>query len=174
MSHEAYQHVNSQWPEVVPELTGPEAVAAAKRLYRLAMGRPFKGTFKIVSGNRYTWVRNGVFSVNPARTGSGLETGWRDLVHMISHLCHQRLHPTWKPHGPEHHALERRLVAYVIEQGWLDGKLKKEPKPKVDPIVIRHKRVLQGIKRWTTKLKRAQTALKKLERQRRYYERKAA
>lgn len=167
---ERYHAVNSQWPAVVPELTGPEAIAAAKRLYRFAMKRPFKGKFRLVSGNRYTWIWSGTFLVNPKYTGRGAVNGWHDLVHFISHLCAGRLHPKAKPHGPQHHFLEKEMVEYVLRSGWLEGKLKPKPAVKASPVTIRAGRVEAGIKRWTTKLRRAETALKKLRRQKRYYE----
>lgn len=114
----AYEQVNGQWPDIVPALTGDEAITAAKRLYRFAMKKSWKGKWALTSGRRYTHPRRGVFYVNPGRKpGWGdpkLDSGWRDLVHMMSHYCHWRLHPGWKPHGPEHHAIEREMVAYVI------------------------------------------------------------
>jgi hypothetical protein len=169
-----YHHVNSLWPDTVPELDGQEAIAAAKRLYRLGIGHAYKGKWKLTSGQRYTWQRSHVFYVNPKYTGRGAVNGWHDLVHFMSHYCHWKLHPGWKPHGPEHHAIERRMVEYVIANGWLDGKLKSKAKTATaDVKAVRHARVLARIKTWQAKRKRADTALKKLERQRRYYERRA-
>lgn len=164
---EKYHAVNGQWPEVVPELTGPEAIAAGKRLYRAFSKhkRPWRGKWALTSGNRFTWPRGSTFYVNPARTGSGLETGWRDLVHMMSHYLHRELFPTRRPHDPRHHFLEKEMVAYIIKAGWLDGRLKAKPskaRPKPDRLAL----TLAAEKRWTTKLRRAQTALKKLTRQR--------
>lgn len=165
-----YAHVNGQWPETIPELTGPEALSAAKRLYRFAMKRAFRGRWKLVSGNRYTWTQSGVFCVNPKRTGAS-QPGWHDLVHMMSHHCARRLHPTAKPHGPQHHFIEKEMVEYVIKSGWLDGKLK--PKPPA-PKPTEHDKVLIGLKRWEAKRKRAETAIRKLKRRAKYYERKMA
>jgi hypothetical protein len=162
---EKYHAVNSQWPDVVPELDGPEAVAAAKRLYRFAMKRPWRGKWKIVSGNRYTWTHQGVFCVNPKYTGRGAVNGWHDLVHFMSHYCHRRLFPKAKPHGPAHHFLEKEMVAYVLKHGWLDGKLKRKPgKARAKPDAVA--RLEASEKRWTTKLRRATTALRKISRQR--------
>lgn len=42
--------------------------------------------------------------------------------------------------------------------------------PKTDVQIIRYERVIASRKRWETKLKRAQTALKKLKQKERYYE----
>jgi hypothetical protein len=55
-----YHSVNSRWPEGTHEgrdlrPSPQEAVAAARRLYRFAMKKPFPGKVRITSGNRYTW-----------------------------------------------------------------------------------------------------------------------
>lgn len=168
---EKYHAVNSQWPADLPDLTGEEAIAAAKRLYRFAMKKPWPGKWELTSGNRYTWARGRIFKVNPKRTG-WTETGWRDLVHMMSHYCHRQLFPKAKPHSGAHHFLEKEMVAYVIGQGWLKGTLRKPGKPaKADPRAVRHQRVLAGIERWEAKRKRAEKALAKLRRRATYYER---
>ena len=127
--HAKYHAVNGQWPETIPVLTGPEAISAAKRLYRFGMKRAFKGKWKLTSGRRYTWPRGGTFYVNPHRENwSEAKAGWQDLVHMMSHYCHQRLHPNHRSHDGRHHFLEKEMVVYVIRSGWLEGKLRR---PKV-------------------------------------------
>lgn len=166
MSETKYHSVNSKWPDTLPELSGEEALAAAKRLYRFAMKRAWRGKWKLTSGRRYTWPRGGTFYVNPKRDGWA-QGGWHDLVHMMSHYCHRQLRPQDKPHDPRHEYLERDMVAYVIRSGWLDGKLRKVPKPKPDTKVEKLASIEARIKRWRSKQKRAATALKKLERQQR-------
>lgn len=172
---ERYQSVNGAWPDTVPQLTAQEAVSAGRRLYRLAMGKSFRGTIKVTSGNRHTWIRRGVMSVNPNGRHFG---GWQDLVHGLSHWCHRRLHPGHKPHdGRGTHAfIERTMIEYVVNSGWLEGKLKRLEKPKaeIDHKAIRHQRILARIDAWTAKQRRAENALKKLNRQRAYYERALA
>jgi hypothetical protein len=165
---EKYHAVNGQWPDEVPPLTGPEAIAAAKRLYRFTMKKPWKGKWALTSGRRYTWPRGSTFYVNPNR-GSGLEGGWRDLVHMLSHYCHRQLWPRHKPHGPNHHFIEKEMVEYILKSGWLDGRLKPKSKAKPDAKSVAATRLAQldaSAKRWTTKLRRANTALRKIARQR--------
>jgi hypothetical protein len=56
-----YTHVNAAWPDIVPKPTPQEALTGAKRLFRLAMGRKFRGTWKLTSGRRHTWPRSRVF-----------------------------------------------------------------------------------------------------------------
>lgn len=70
MTAKQYISVNGKWPEgtndgrtLIP--TDQEALSAAKRLYRRAMGKPFTGKFELTTGNRYTWIRNHVFLCQP-------------------------------------------------------------------------------------------------------------
>jgi len=169
LSRKRYQRVNATWPAQLPPLEPEEAISAAKRLYRLAIGEAWKGPFRITSGNRYSYIRWGsggdgrVFYVNPGK-------GWHSLVHSISHMAFRRLHPTLRPHDWRHAALEKELVNAVVSKGWLDGTLRRAQKPTPDLKAVRYQRVLQRIKVWEAKRKRAENALKKLARQRAYYE----
>jgi hypothetical protein len=168
------------WPAAIPPLTDAEATKAAQLLYRrfyqdrfyeekhgmgrLAYYRKLGRTapprtlmpVKITSGNRHTWVRRGTISVNTGR-------GWRHLVHMLSHYCHSRLRPQDQPHSDSHRHLETEMIAWVIGQGWLAGKLKPAARAAASPVVEQHERVLARIKSWETKAKRAATALGKLK-----------
>lgn len=172
----AYEKVNGQWPDIVPALTGDEAIAAAKRLYRFTMKKSWKGKWALTSGRRYTWPRGGTFYVNPDR-GDGLHGGWRDLIHMMSHYCHRQLHPNHKPHDGRHHFLEKEMVAYVLQQRWLTGKLRKAegPKPSVAQVIgAEQERLAAQLKRWETKRKRADTAIRKLRQKAARLERRLA
>jgi hypothetical protein len=161
-----YDHVNGKWPETIPALTGDEAVAAAKRLYRFAMKKSWKGKWKLTSGRRYTWPRGGTFYVNPNRDNwSEAKAGWQDLVHMMSHYCFRQLMPHRKPHDTRHLYLERDMVEYVIKSGWLDGKLKAPVKPKADPVATKAVGLAARAVRWEAKRRRAETALRKIARQ---------
>ncbi len=164
-TQDRYVRVNGAWPRPIPSLTPQEALSAAKRLYRIAMGRPFKGAMQITSGNRHTWIRQGVFYVNP-------ENGWHDLVHDISHYAHWRLHPDKSGHDFRHAYLEKQLVETVVTKGWLEGKLKRTPKEKPPVQEVRYQRILDRIKAWRTKQKRAANALAKLEKQKKDYEKR--
>jgi hypothetical protein len=72
-----------------------------------------------------------------------------------------------------------RLIKEVIRRGWLDGKLRSEPKPAAPAPALadiraeRQKRIEERIARWESKKRRAETALRKLRKSRRYYERLA-
>lgn len=162
MRGRVYKNINTQWPETVPPLTGQEAISATKRLWRLATGKAYRGKFQLTSGNRYSYPRSGVFYVNPER-------GWQRLVHDLSHAAHQRVHPSKRPHHWLHGDLERRMAEMVITKGWLEGKLRRDPKPKPDIRLVREQRIQARIATWERKLKRAENALRKLRRQERYY-----
>lgn len=167
-----YHSVNGAWPETMPIPTAQEAVTGAKRLYRLIMGRPFRGKVKVTSGNRYTYIRRGVLHVNP---NERREPGWHGIVHGLSHHFHRRLHPGHKPHdGRGTHAfIERTMIEHVVNSGWLDGKLKRPDKAKTDVTALRHQRVRDRLTAWEAKLRRAENAIRKLRRQLAYYDRQA-
>jgi hypothetical protein len=162
-----YQEVNATWPESLPTMTGVEAIRAAKRLYRRTMGKAWPGTWKAGRGNHRTYPRGSVFLVNPGQ-------GWHDMVHDLSHYCHRKLYPTHRPHAHSHAEVERDMIRHVLEGGWLDGRLRPQPKAKPPVADVRYARVLARITSWERKAKRAENALKKLRRQRAYYERKGA
>jgi hypothetical protein len=71
-----------------------------------------------------------------------------------------------------HSHYETEVAKYVVEKGWLEGKLRPRPpknrEPKAKPTSADKLAAVEAsIKRWQTKAKRAATALKKLERRRR-------
>lgn len=175
-----YHAVNSQWPADTNEgrdlkPTPEEAISAARRLYRFAMKKPFRGKIKLTSGNRYSYIRNGTMYVNPDwkndwHKGGG---GWHELIHLLSHSFAQQLFPRAKGHGPQHAFLEKEMIAYAINSGWLDGRLRKPEKPKPDAKAIRYQRIVANIERWDAKLRRAENALRKLKRQKARYDRAA-
>lgn len=169
---EKYASVNGEWPSVVPPITGPEAITAVKRLWRLTMKRPWRKKIKLTSGNRRgVRILGGVLRINPS-------AGWHDIVHSLSHRCHYQLHPTHKAHdGRGTHAfIERQMIAHVVKSGWLDGKLKRpeRQKPTVDSASVKFARITSRIAIWESKRKRAERALRKLRLSQRYYERKLA
>lgn len=166
-----YESVNGAWPDkVIPVPTAQEAVLGSKKLYRLVMKKGFKGKVKVVTGNSHTWVYYGLMKVNPNRTVH--YGGWKGLVHGLSHYCSRKLYPTAKPHSPQHAFIEKTMIEHVVNSGWLSGSLKREPRAEVPVIDIRYQSVIKRIDQWQTKLKRARNALKKLERTKKYYDKK--
>jgi hypothetical protein len=96
------------------------------------MGRKCPVPVKITTGNRLTWHRGDAFYVNPNRRKNGnIDQGWPDIVHLLSHYVHARKYPGHKPHdGRGTHAfVERSMIQYVVESGWLEGKLKRAERP---------------------------------------------
>jgi hypothetical protein len=172
-----YNTVNREWPDPPPPPpTAQEAIAAARRLYRKFVGHPWRGEWRATSGNRYTWPRRGVYAVNPDKRES-IGGGWQALVHDMSHYINDRVvNRKHNGHGVWHATLEREMIAYVIASGWLDGKLRSKATAKAKPPIqdVRRARVEARIVAWERKQKRAETALRKLYQQRRYYERQAA
>lgn len=163
------RHVNQKWGDDVHPMTEQEAISATRKLWRVEIGKPCPYKFKFTTGNRRTRRLHGFYVINCSH-------GWRELVHSLSHRIHAKLYPGNRPHAGVHAAVEKRLTDAVIGNDWHHGALKREPKvraikPKPDPSVVRYERVLASIKRWETKAKRAATALKKLHRQKSYYQR---
>lgn len=150
-----YARVNSVWNGVtVPPLTDDEALRAAKKLFRFA-GVTFPRAVKFVTGNRHTWVRRGVLSINTSR-------GWGSLTHMLSHWFHHTQAPKKKPHDRDHARLEIRLRKEVLKRGWLSGGLRKEPAPaRVDDPAVKlakaEAHAAAMLRKAETRLKRATT-----------------
>ncbi len=168
-----YAKGNSLWPDPLPELTFPEAVRAARKLYRYVLGRKCPWVFKQVHGRLNTWVYSGCLNINLA--GDWQHKGWADLVHSLAHLCHNRIPDHDKPHSKEHARLEIRMIKEVLKRGWLAGALKdKLTTAPADARVKELERIAAAKSRWERKMKRAQTALKKLTRRERYYQRALA
>ena len=175
----------------IPPLTEPEAVAAARKLWRREFGAAVGGKPKrrknwngqgmailyppkrveITSGNRRNDVRKGVLNVNPS-------AGWHDLIHDLSHEVHYRLNPAAKPHDRKQHVIEARMVRYAVAKGWLAGALRKPEKP-VEPVAkvsLRDKRASRArasLARAEHRLKLAQAAVARLTKKVRYYDKPA-
>lgn len=176
-----YQSVNGQWPEGTNDgrdlkPTPDEAVRAVQLLWRKFVGKRLPCEVRATSGRRRGGVvKRGVLYVNPDRWGGG----WHEVVHMISHRVAWKLYPLERSHDAKgrHAFIERQMIEHVVASGWLDGKLKREPgpvKPKPDRKVVARERAAAALKRWTTKRKRADTAIKKLAAKLCRYERAAA
>lgn len=175
--------VNERWGGQSPVLSPDDSVKAAKRLYRHAMGRPWTGPVRVVTGNRRTWVRDGVLVVNPDEKSRGSRGGIREIIHSISHLAHYRLHPTEAPHSRRQVLLEGRLVTYALNAGWADGEVRRlgpapqekpapEPKPPVDKVVQKHARMVARRDKYRKELARIERLLAKAEREVRDYQRR--
>ncbi len=162
----------SPWPAVVPPLTGPEAVRAARRLFRWATGETLTRPIAITHGNRRTWLYYGRYAVNP-------DKGWREFAHDLSHDFVARMNPGERPHSKFHARFESKMIREIVKRGWLDGRLRDKAQAAAKPDrpgpndIRRAKlaRIEQRIESWSRKQARAERAIAKLQRQRRYYER---
>lgn len=179
-----YAAVNGAWPDNLKAPTPKEAITGAKRLVRLAYKianddlpanfpryKVPKRRFVLTSGRRYTYIRHGVWYVNPNGEHFG---GWRDIVHFISHWAGRRFWPKEDPHSPRHVWIEKTMTDYVVAN-FLDGQLRRPEKikPPVDKTAVRAARVAERIKKWEAKRRRAETALRTLRKQARYYDRRS-
>lgn len=114
------------------------------------------------SGARRCWA-----STTPTR---GHDTGWGRLIHDVSHIVHNYRHPKERPHGPIHSVIEREVQVFVEMSGLLDAKprqvlsLDEKRAQRFDLYAAR-------LKRWETKAKRANTAIRKLKTQMRRLQR---
>lgn len=129
---EWYERANSVWPDEIPELTMPEAIRAARRLWRYATGKTWGGKVEPVTArNQYTWFRYNTLYVNNNKIeyvpGHGKIGGWRTFVHDLGHCIDYwtgNRRKAGRPHSKQHARLEARLAKQVIRRGWLEGKLR--------------------------------------------------
>jgi len=174
-------YVNDQWkahPAHRVPPTPEEAIRGFKILYKVASGAKFPDRFvniKITSGNRHTWRRGNTWYINPDECRPFGLGGWPEIVHSLSHFFHMKQNPHLAPHHGKQAYLERKLTETALRRGFLDGKLKPKPKaekPPVDKLAVAMERLEAREKAWATKLKRAQTAIAKMKKERRSLERK--
>ena len=178
-THDDYNRlVNQKWRGVPPEQRVPqsdiEAQRGFKRLYRKATGRKFRGTIKMTSGNRHTWCRRGVWSINRDRS-SWFHTGWPEIIHGLAHWVERH-------HTNEQLRLERDLTDYALRLGFHEGKLAPKPQPEksetdllqieVQKLDRRIEAAEDRMKKAKAAIKRNQTILTKVRRQKRTLEKK--
>lgn len=153
------------------------AIMCARRLYRWALGEYLPDECcAITSGQRYTWMRRGVLMVNAS-------AGWKRVAHDLSHLFWMRANPGERPHSKAHARFEAKLVAEIIKRKYhllqaraLEfieaGKIVDEPgAAKESARAERIERLRRRELKWEAKAQRAATALAKIRRSLREYER---
>lgn len=136
------------------------AMNFVRAFYRQIMKKPFPYELRIGTGNRRTWCKWGVFTVNP-------DQGWHDINHDMGHWLERQM--TGGAHTDQQLRLERDGATLIVRK-FLRDEPYVEPKKARNRVAERAARVEAGIKRWEAKLRRASTALKKLKKQQRYYE----
>jgi hypothetical protein len=109
-------------------------------------------------GARKCWA-----SSKPTR---GNNTGWGRLIHDIGHMVYRYRHPGNRPHGAGEEAIETHVAYYVrFQTDWLTGGLAEKPRQKPHKIPMLEERLAN----WEAKQRRAETAIKKLNKQLKYY-----
>lgn len=165
MSDDRYTRVAAVLPAELPAISRTEAERAARKLHRHfgspELGGPLAVRSRFSGKARRCWI-------SPQAT-AGHFKGWGRLIHDVSHTIFRRRHPGWRPHDGGHAALEAEIAAYVSGSGWLTGTLKAIQSPlqtTAEKRADKLARIETRLKSWTTKAKRADTAIKKLKRQR--------
>tara|TARA_R100000329_G_C7576875_1_gene204327 strand:+ start:321 stop:920 length:600 start_codon:yes stop_codon:yes gene_type:complete len=150
--------------------TFKECITIIKKLYRLIMGTTVGKyiKFKETSGRNHTWIRRGTWYINTEYPG------WRVIIHSVSHAIEYAKHHVNRPHTLQQFRIEKECVEYAYKNRWHMGVLKRETKPKVviNKDVLMIKRLEKNISSWETKMKRAQTYIKKYSKKLKYYEKK--
>lgn len=159
-----YVPVGNALPATLPPLTRKAAMTFAqhltKRFGKLGLGSPNQlrpaslSSWRIFEGRR-CWA-----SPKPT-AGTNHFKGWGRLIHDVSHLVFQARHPSFSPHAGGHATLEREMAEYVVAKGWLEVK---PPKPTPDKKVARYESAQVRLKKWESRLKRCNTAIRKLRR----------
>ena len=176
--HKVYGSVNRMWPEKLPILEKDEAERAYKRLIAKFGKKKVWSEYsnkwitkkKIVRQTRKrgtkTWktrVRKCWLSLN-GDTNS-LSKGWRRLVHDVSHYVYDFRFPNnSQDHNIAQAKIEQEMAQFVIDSGWLDGKLKSKPKPKPtkdEKQTAKTKNLIKLIRSWERKETTAKTYIRK-------------
>tara|TARA_S200002703_G_scaffold150990_1_gene149881 strand:- start:2137 stop:2712 length:576 start_codon:yes stop_codon:yes gene_type:complete len=166
-SRKTYGQVNRMWPDNLPYLESDEALRAYKRLVN-KFGK--KETMHPTLGWRKRKLHPGIKKprkcwVCLSGDSSSLRRGWRRLVHDVSHRIYD-----WRfPKSNRHHdiaqaRIEQEMSQFVIDSGWLDGKLKSKSKAKPTKDEKQNVKIIsleKLIKSWETKEKRAKTYINK-------------
>lgn len=157
-----YKLVEAYLPATLPAITREEAERAAKRLFRAFGGVNLGGPNMVRPARLRYAVRRCWISTKPT---TGHFKGWGRLIHDVSHDIHRARHPNARAHDSGHHVIERELAMYVAARDWLSGGLKPAPgaKPSLGDKLTK---IDDALKRWATKARRAETALRKLKRKR--------
>ena len=158
--------VNSIWKDVPREQifnVHPNLAANFVRaIWKQQTGRKFRWKIRFGTGNRHTWLRSGVFTINP-------NEGWYEINHSMAHFIERRT--SGGCHTDKQLRCERDGAQLIVRRFLRTEPYVPKPKKERDLPAERAARVEKRIKKWEAKAKRAQTALKKLRTKKRYYDR---
>ena len=175
-----YNEVNSYWDKQnIPYVTRVEAEKAVRKLM-FKFGKP-KFAPPYIKSNmiKFRSVKDVWYKTYVCLSGdpTSPNKGWRDIVHLISHKVYRYRHGFAKnrqngfsPHSIQQAELELEMAKYVVDQGWLNGVLK--PKVVILSKDEKQKKKLEHyqklISKWQTKLKLANTFIKKYNKKIKY------
>ena len=158
-----YDVVPAQLPAELPALTRANAERVRDALVaQFFHGNQLSPPWWVTRDVRRVWL-----SPKPTRA-SNSDKGLGRLIHDVSHAWFGRVYPHKRAHDPLHVVYERDVAAYVAANL---TRLVKPPKIKAKPTarergVNRLEQVLASLGRWQSKERRAQNAIKKLNRER--------
>jgi hypothetical protein len=175
--HKVYGQVNRMWPDELPILEKIEAERAYKKLINKFGSKKVWSEYsnkwitekKSVRRTRKrgtkTWkirVRKCWLSLN-GDTNS-LSKGWRRLVHDVSHYVYYFRFPNnSQDHNIAQAKIEHEMAQFVINSGWLEGKLKPIIKQTLTKDEKKSKKLLNFeklLKKWESKMNLANTKVK--------------
>jgi hypothetical protein len=162
MTQTARDRSEALWAVITPpDITRPEIERATKKLWRYALRESFTAKMRIVKRKdlwtiRFDW--KGAPYWMRFMSWRGLCKGMADTCAIIE--------------GGDAAEVEFLLVKEVIKRGWLDGRLRdKLIPPRTKAEIAEKKRsdtvvsIKRRIKAWSSKAKRAENALKKINTQ---------
>lgn len=184
VARKTYGQVNRMFPEQLPILEKDEAERAYKKLVakfgtkkvwseysnkwitkKMKVRQTRKKGCPLGNANPRYWkikVRKCWLSLNGDT--NTLSKGWRRLVHDVSHYVHDFRFPNSNNHDLAQAKIEQEMAQFVIDSGWLEGKLKSKPKTKPTKDEKQNAKIInleKLIKSWETKEQRAKTYIKK-------------
>ena len=175
-----YDEVNHYWDkQKIPYVTKVEAEKAVKKLMFIFGKSKFAPPVIKRNMIKYRSVKNVWYKTYVCLSGdpNNPNRGWRDIVHLISHKVHRYRNGFplnnqngFKPHTIQQAELELEMAKYVVNQGWLNGVLK--PKVVILSKDEKRKKKLEHyqklISKWQTKLKLANTFIRKYNKKVKY------
>ena len=184
VARKTYGQVNRMFPNQLPILEKDEAERAYKKLVakfgtkkvwseysnkwitkKMKVRQTRKKGCPLGNANPRYWkvkVRKCWLSLNGDT--NTLSKGWRRLVHDVSHYVHDFRFPNSNDHDLAQAKIEQEMAQFVINSGWLEGKLKSKPKAKPTKDEKQNAKRInleKLIKSWGTKEQRAKTYIKK-------------
>ena len=157
--HKAWQDVPN---EQLFNVWESHAASYCKAMWKKATGRKLTAKIRFGTGNRYTWIRGRVLTINPS-------SGWKEINHDFTHCIERRT--TGDSHSDKHLERERQGAEMIRSRFLTEDPQPEKPKPTTQELQRKRAASVETrIVTWERKAKRAQTALSKLRKQKRYYE----